>query len=210
MPDLAGRVLERLDRLLGRLENGLNFCAGLLISVLMLLGVVQIVLRTVFNAPIFGYIDIVEVLMVGFAVLSIAFVQRLGGHVRMEMLVLRLAGRPKWLLEALGTGLAAFIVAVLIPYSWDHFGRAFEFGDSTIDIEIPTWPAKLVVPVALSVLLARLVLQLGGYLRLVAAPGLEPVAVPSVKDAAERAQEEILLAGGDDAGGLTGDDGVPR
>ena len=201
MTDGFGRLLGAGDRLLGRVENGLNLCAGVLIFALMLLGVVQIVLRTVFNAPIFGYIDVVEVSMVGFAVLSIAFVQRVGGHVRMEMLVGKLAGRVKWLVEALGTGLAGFIVAVLIPYSWDHFERAFEFGDSTIDIELATWPAKLVVPVALSVLLLRLVLQFGGYLRLAAAPGLEPVAVPSIKDAAERAQEEIQLSGGDDAGG---------
>lgn len=201
MTDGFGRLLEAGDRLLGRVENGLNLCAGVLIFALMLLGVVQIVLRTVFDAPIFGYIDVVEVSMVGFAVLSIAFVQRVGGHVRMEMLIGKLAGRVKWLVEGLGTGLAGFIVAVLIPYSWDHFERAFEFGDSTIDIELVTWPAKLVVPVALSVLLLRLALQFGGYLRLAAAPGLEPVAVPSIKDAAERAQEEIQLSGGDDAGG---------
>ena len=201
MTDGFGRLLDAGDRLLGRVENGLNLCAGVLIFALMLLGVVQIVLRTVFDAPIFGYIDVVEVSMVGFAVLSIAFVQRVGGHVRMEMLIGKLAGRVKWLVEALGTGLAGFIVAVLIPYSWDHFERAFEFGDSTIDIELVTWPAKLVVPVALSVLLLRLALQFGGYLRLAAAPGLEPVAVPSIKDAAERAQEEILLTEGDDVGG---------
>ena len=199
MTDGFGRVLDAADRLLGGVENGLNLLAGVLIFALMLLGVVQIVLRTVFSAPIFGYIDVVEVAMVGFAVLSIAFVQRVGGHVRMEMLVGKLAGRAKWLVEALGTGLAAFIVAVLIPYSWAHFERAFEFGDSTIDIELVTWPAKLVVPVALSVLLLRLAVQFGGYLRLAAAPELEPVAVPSIQDAAERAQQEILLSEGDDA-----------
>ncbi|MYE82694.1 MAG: TRAP transporter small permease [Gammaproteobacteria bacterium] len=199
MTDRFGRLLDHADRLLGGVENGLNLLAGVLIFALMLLGVVQIVLRTVFNAPIFGYIDVVEVAMVGFAVLSIAFVQRVGGHVRMEMLVGKLAGRAKWLVEALGTGLAAFIVAVLIPYSWAHFERAFEFGDSTIDIELVTWPAKLVVPVALSVLLLRLAVQFGGYLRLAAAPELEPVAVPSIQDAAERAQQEILLSEGDDA-----------
>ncbi len=199
MTDAFGRLLDGGDRLLGRLENGLNLCAGVLVFALMLLGVVQIVMRTVFNAPIFGYIDIVEVSMVGFGVLSIAFVQRVGGHVRMEMLVGKLAGRVKWLVEALATGLAAFIVAVLIPYSWRHFERAFEFGDSTIDIELVTWPAKVVVPVALSVLLLRLALQFGGYLRLVAVPHLPPVAVPTIKDAAERAQEEILLSEEDHA-----------
>ena len=135
--------------------------------------------------------------MVGFAVLSIAYVQRVGAHVRMELLVSRLKGRWLWLTEMGGTALAAFIVGVLIPYAWRHFGRAFEFGDSTIDIELVTWPAKLVVPVALSVLLVRLIVQLAGYWRLVLHPGLEPVAVPTIQDAAAQAEAEIRLSDSD-------------
>ena len=192
--DGFGRAIGRVDRALGVVENGLNLCAGLLIFALMLLGVVQIILRAAFRAPIFGYIDVVETAMVGFAVLSIAFVQRVGGHVRMELVVARLSGRWRWGVEAFGTGLAAFIVAVLIPYAYQHFQRAFEFGDSTIDIELATWPAKLVVPAALAVLLARLIVQLAAYLRLAVNPDLMPVAAPSVKGAEERAAEEIQLA----------------
>ena len=197
MNDAFGRGLARADLWLGRVENRLNLLAGLLIFALMLLGVAQIVLRTVFRSPIFGYIDIVEVSMVGFAVLAIAFVQRVGGHVRMELVVARFRGRALWIAEAVGTALAIFIVAVLIPYSYRHFERAFNFGDSTIDIEIVTWPAKLAVPVALALLLARLVLQMAGYLRLAARPEAEPVAVPLLKDVEQAAAEEISQAGED-------------
>ena len=129
--------------------------------------------------------------MVGFAVLAVSFVQRVGGHVRMELLVGRLKGRTLWVAEAVGTTLALFIVAVLIPYSYRHFERAFDFGDSTIDIEIVTWPAKLVVPVALTILLGRLALQFAGYVRLVIHPDREPVAVPLLKEMEETAAENI-------------------
>ena len=198
--DLLGRFLTHVDRVLGRVENAFNLVAGVLIFALMLLGVAQIVLRVAFDSPIFGYIDIVEVSMVGFGVLSIAFVQRVGGHVRMELLVSRLRGRALWLAEAAGVLVAALIVAVLIPYSYRHFERAYLFGDSTIDIELATWPAKLVVPVALGLLLLRLVAQLVGYLRLTMHPRLEPVAVPISKDAAAQAREEMERSGGDFAG----------
>ena len=140
MTDGFGRFLERADSLLNRLESRLNLIAGLIVFALMFLGVIQIVLRTVFRAPIFGYIDIVEVAMVGFAVLAISYVQRVGGHVRMELLVAKLRGRAHWLAETLSTMLGIFIVGVLIPYSYSHFQRAFNIGDSTIDIEIVTWP----------------------------------------------------------------------
>lgn len=196
MTDPFGRWLGRADRLLAVVENCLNLGAGLLIFALMFLGMVQIVLRTAFRTPIFGYIDIVEVSMVGFAMLSIAFVQRVGGHVRMELLVSRLKGRFLWIAEAAGAAVAIFIVAVLIPYSYRHFERALEFGDSTIDIEIVTWPAKLLVPVALSILLLRLALQLADYLRLTADPSRRAVAVPTLKDAEALAAEEIRHARG--------------
>ena len=62
--------------------------------------------------------------------------------------------------------------------------------DSSIDIGLPLWPAKLLVPLAFGIMALRLVLQLWGYGRAVV-KGLErPVAVPLVKSAAELAAEE--------------------
>ena len=114
----------------------------------------------------------------------------------MELLISRLKERWLWVAELTSAALAAFIVAVLIPYSYQHFERAFEFGDSTIDIELATWPAKLAVPLALGVLLLRLGVQIAGYLRLVLQPDLAPVAVPVIKDTAALAADEISLASG--------------
>lgn len=194
MNDSLGLGIDRADRWLAVVENRLNLIAGIIVFALMFLGVIQIVLRTAFKAPIFGYIDVVEISMVGFAVLAISFVQRVGGHVRMELFVSRLKGRWHWMAEGLSTVLAIFIVTVLIPYSYFHFERAFYNGDSTIDIEIITWPAKLVVPVALSILLVRLIIQLVAYARLIADPNLPPVAVPLLKDVEQQAEEEIMHA----------------
>ena len=173
------------------LENALNLTAGLLIFGLMFLGMVQIVLRTLFRNPIFGYIDIVEFTMVAFALFSVAYVQRLGGHVRMEIIVARLKGRALWIAETIGVAVAICLVTVLIPYSYFHFFRSWSFGDSTIDIELPTWPGKLVVPIALCILLARLIIQLFGYWRLVRNPQAEPIGVPVIKTVEEQAEEEI-------------------
>ena len=191
MKDFLLAPLLWLDRGATYIENTFNFIAGIFIFGLMLLGVVQIVMRTVFSSPLFGYIDIVEMSMVGFAVLAIAFVQRVGGHVRMELLILRCRGRMLWALELIGSGLAIFIVLVLIPYSFDHFYRAFEFGDSTIDIELITWPAKLVVPIALSLLLGRLSIQFLGYVRMFLNPELFAVAIPELKRTEDIATDEI-------------------
>ena len=83
--DGFGRLVWRLDRLLVPFEYGLTLIGGILVFALMILGMVQIVMRNIFNAPIFGYIDIVEFAMIGFAIFGVSYVQRSGGHVRMDV-----------------------------------------------------------------------------------------------------------------------------
>ena len=76
------------------------------------------------------------------------------------------------------------------------FSRSFDFSsplwsrDSSIDIGLPIWPAKLVVPVAFSVLALRLVLQIWGYGRALVLGLDHPVAVPLIQSAAEQAMAE--------------------
>jgi len=189
--DGFGHLIWRADRLLVPLEYVLTFIGGALVFVLMILGMIQIVMRNVFNAPIFGYIDIVEFGMIGFAIFGISYVQRAGGHVRMELIVGRLKGRAMWFVELLGVAVGIFIVTILIPYSYEHFARAWDLGDSTIDIELVVWPGKLAVPVLLSILLLRFVLQFLAYLRLFVKPGLKPVGAPHIKTVEQQAAEEI-------------------
>ena len=189
--DLLGRAVWRADRLLAPLELVCTLIGGVLVFGLMILGMIQIVLRSLFNAPIFGYIDIVEFGMIGFAIFGIAWVQRMGGHVRMELLLGRLKGRAMWLAELVGVFIGMIIVAILIPYSYQHFGRAWELGDSTIDIELVTWPGKLAVPIFLGLLLVRFAVQSFAYMRLFLNPALEPVGAPHIKTVEELAKDEI-------------------
>ncbi len=191
--------LGRTDRFLFRIETGLNLIAAGSIFFLMLLGVGQIVARKVFQAPIFGYIDVVEQAIAIFAFLGIAYCQRLGGHIRMELFLSRMSGRTLWLVEAAAIIFAMIIIGIFIPFSFDHFMRAFEYGDSTIDAELPVWPSKLVVPIAFTLLWLRLLLQLIGFLRLAAKPDATPIAVPLIHDVEEQARLEIEEALGEDA-----------
>lgn len=184
-------LLSAFDRHLGRVETGFNLFAAFSIFALMLLGVWQVVGRTVFNMPVRGYIDFVELAMASFAFLGIAYCQRLGGHVRMEMLLKPMRGRLLWGTEIFGTLVALAVVAVLIWYGWGHFLRAYQLGDSTIDTQLPVWPSKLAVPVAFALLWLRLLLQLAGYLRLAIDPRRAPVAVTTVLSVEEQAAQEI-------------------
>ena len=184
-------LLSAFDRRLGYVETGFNLFASFSIFALMLLGVWQVLGRTLFNAPVRGYIDFVELAMATFAFLGIAYCQRLGGHVRMEMLLKAAKGRLQWVIETFGIVIALLVISVLIWYGFGHFLRAYQLGDSTIDAQLPVWPSKLLVPISFALLWLRLVVQLVGFTRLVRSPDAEPVAVPTVMTVEQLAALEI-------------------
>ena len=188
--------LSLLDQGFLRLETTLTLVGGFVIFLLVLITTTNVLGRWLFSAPISGYIDWVEQAMAFFAFLGLAYTQRDGGHIRMDMLVARLHGRLLWLSELITTLLMLAITLILVYGSYLHFLRAYEIGDSSVDINLPTWPAKLVVPVALSVLALRLLLQIWGYARAIARNQQRPIAVPLIEDVTEVAANEVneLLA----------------
>lgn len=184
-------MLKQVDEKFYIVERALAWICAIVIFAVMLLGTVQVVGRVVFSQPIYGYSDIIEQVMTVFAFLAVAYTQKLGGHVRMELILGRMGGRPLYFFEIIGTVAAIVVIVILGYYGYTHFLRAFEIGDTTIDMDLPIWPSKLLVPIAFSVLIVRLLIQLWGFLRLFANPELEPIGVPQMETVEDMAQAEI-------------------
>lgn len=182
-----GSTLSRADKLFFKFESGLNLIGGITILALVLLAVTNVLGRWLFNLPVTGYIDWIEQGMAFFAFLGIAYCQRLGGHIRMDIVVGRLRGRTLWVSEFVSTLLMFCITVVLIYGSYLHAWRAFNIGDSSINIDLPTWPAKLIVPIAFTVLAIRLLLQMWAYIRAIKKRENKPVAVPLIGNVIENA-----------------------
>ena len=191
--DALGRVVDRGDRLLRPVEDGLNLIAAVAVLFLMMLGVVQVVmrLRWLFNAPIFGYIDMIELAMPILAVLGISYAQRHGVHIRMDILIQQLRGRILWIVETFGAFATLVIIVLLTRFSWVFFHNAYTSGDSTTDAQLLTWPSKLLVPIAFAIFSLRLLVQFLGSLRLAIDPSREPIGVVVPQDVAGHAREEI-------------------
>lgn len=199
-------LLARADWWTTKLEDALNLAAATAIFGVMVVGVAQIVSRSfsswlhdllpaIPRFAIHGYIDYIQFIGVLYAILGIAYCQRVGGHIRMEIVLANMRGRLVWIFETLATLVAIAVCVLLIAGTWDNFYNAWSKGDSSMDIKLPLWPSKLVVPLMLCVLLVRLLLQLWGYLRMLADPYGEPLAVPvaeTVEQAARREIEEAI------------------
>jgi TRAP-type mannitol/chloroaromatic compound transport system permease small subunit len=196
--DAPPAFLRWADRTLSHVEDGLNLIAALAVFFLMFVGVAQIVGRTIFDFAIYGYIDYMEQASSLFAFLGIAYAQRLGSHIGMD---LTMNWRPsnRWKIELFGVVVTIVIITVLVYASFTNFLRAYQLGDSSMDIQLPTWPAKFMVPLALGMLWLRLVLQICGYVRMIRHPGAAPVAVPKLITIETQVQDEIAEALGKDA-----------
>ena len=197
-------LLSRLDRALLPLERFCALISGLAIFSLMFLAAYSVTTRKFFGAPMMGYVDLIESAMPIIAIMGVAYVQRDGTHIRMDMLVSKLSGRTLWLFELISVLMILILIVALTWGSWDHFMRSFDCArplcskDSTTDIYLPLWPSKLVVPFAFGVLSLRLILQALGYGRAFVF-GLEnPAGVPLTLSVAEQAAIEARAHEGAD------------
>lgn len=211
-------LISRLDRALLPVERATALISGLAAFSLMFLAAYSVAGRQLdrtFLAPMFdaiglmdgplpGYVDLIEALMPLIAILGVSYVQREGAHIRMDILVGRLSGRALWLFEFLTVLFMLILVVALVWGSWAHFDRSFDCArplcsrDSSIDIGLPIWPSKLVVPIALAVLTCRLLLQLVAYGRAFLIGLTTPAAVPLIQSVAEQAAAEADQLSGDD------------
>ncbi len=210
-------LLSRLDRALLPIEKATALISGLAAFSLMFLAAYSVAGRQLdktfiaplldriglMDGPLLGYVDYIEALMPLIAIMGVSYVQREGGHIRMDILIGQLRGRILWLFELISVLLILALMIALVWGAWAHFDRSFDCArplcsrDSSIDIGLPIWPSKLVVPIAFAVLVARLILQTVGYARALWL-GLEnPVAVPLIQSIAEQAAAEAeQLEGG--------------
>ena len=189
-------LLSRLDVLLLKLERFCALISGLTIFSLMFLAVYSVSGRKFFNAPLAGYVDYIEAALPIIAIMGVSYVQRDGSHIRMDIFVSLLRGRALWLFELISVFFILALILCLTWGAWVHFDRSFDCSrpfcsrDSSIDIGLPIWPSKLVVPFAFTVLSFRLILQAIGYSRALYLGSRQPAAVPLVLSASEQAKLE--------------------
>ncbi|MCB2106505.1 MAG: TRAP transporter small permease [Rhodobacteraceae bacterium] len=170
--------LELADAALKRIERFAAVVGGLLIFATMAVTMAEVLARRLFATPLPGYVDLFDIGMAGMTLLGMAYCQALGSHVRMELLIGKLTGRTRWLLEFVTTGAACWFVAVVAAFSYGQTLKAWRIDDVTIDILLPLWPAKAMATFALILLALRLAVNCAGYLRLMIDPRASPIAVP--------------------------------
>jgi C4-dicarboxylate transporter DctQ subunit len=154
------RVFHYLDKGNGIVETVLNVIGVIFILILMFFTASEIISRYLFTYPIPGYVEDVELFMAAIVFLGIGYTQRVGAHIRMDMLITRLEGRLYHMAEALSLVLALIGFGIICIFSFQFTLDAYQVGDVTEYLYTPTWPSKLCVPLGSFFLCTRFIIQI--------------------------------------------------
>ena len=153
-------LLRVVDGKVRVIEDWLNLVSVFIIMFLMFFATTEILGRYIFNAPVPGHVEIVELIMAGVVFFGIAYTERVGGHVRMELFLTRvLKGRAYHIAEAITATLSLFVYLFILVYTFKFTLWSFQIGDNTAYINWPTWPSKLAVPAGSFFLCIRFVIE---------------------------------------------------
>lgn len=118
----------------------LAYAAGAALLWLMLLTVVAVVMRYVFNAPILGVQDISEVSLAVVVFLGIPYCGWTGGHVAVDLIASVVGESRLRYTDALMRLLGAVLFGVVAWQAMRQGLDALEYGDATNLVDIPHHP----------------------------------------------------------------------
>lgn len=157
--------LLRTEKLLAKMEDGLNIFGVFFIMLLMLLTVGDIVGRYVFNSPILGAVEISELMMAPLVMFGLAYTQRFGGHVRMGLFIEKaLKGRKYHITESLILLLCLVVFPVIGIFSLKNALFALKIGETTSTVPLPVWISKMSIPIGAFLFCMRIIIQLFQHL----------------------------------------------
>ena len=151
---IASRVWQWLERII----VVLGVIATVSIIILMILTTVDVVMRYIFGNPIKGAYEVSEMFFLTAVFLGLAYTQLFRGHVNADLLVSRLSKHINLILETIMLLLALFIYVLFSWKGMEAFWSSFMEGEYRWGlIRIPLWPARLMVPLGVSVLCLRFI-----------------------------------------------------
>lgn len=180
--------VDRVHRVLVRLEQGASFVASVMLFVIMTVVVLDVAMRYFFNSPLMWSYDLISLyLMVGLFFFSLSSTLEHNEHVRVDLLLKHFPVWARHLAEVV-TYLCAGAVFALIVYVMGAKTLASFAANEVAPGEIPwpTWLSLLAVPLGAGLMLLRMLLRLAGHV-LSLATGRPVIALPALAGSEEGA-----------------------
>ncbi|NIZ12775.1 TRAP transporter small permease [Phaeobacter sp. HF9A] len=162
-------------RAIAALSTLAGWCSAGMIVAAVAITCQMIVVRFVLNGSTVWQTEAVVYLVIAATLIGLPYVQRLRGHVNVDLVPLALSARPRFVLALLTSALSITIVAIMLWYGYDYWHFAYERGWRSDTIwGVRLWIPYLSIPVGFALLLLQLIADLIAVLTGVDKPfGLE-------------------------------------
>ncbi|MDA8125741.1 MAG: TRAP transporter small permease [Deltaproteobacteria bacterium] len=139
-----------MQKLLARCETGMLYVGCFSTFVMMLLTTADTVVRYLFSSPIIGAYELTtNYLMVSAIFLSVAYGYRGGAYIRVTFLTDRLRGKVKTAIYFFVQIVSTVYGFMLVIATIQQVKRIYSDHTALSSIDIPLWPAYVIVPVGL-------------------------------------------------------------
>lgn len=152
-----------------------GWCAAGMIVAAVAITCQMIVIRFVLNGSTVWQTEAVIYLVIAATLVGLPYVQRLRGHVNVDLIPLSLAPRARFLMAVVTLGLSILIVGIMLYFGFEYWHFAYERGwrsDTVWGVRL--WIPYLAIPVGFGLYLLQLIADLAALLTGVDKPfGLE-------------------------------------
>jgi TRAP-type C4-dicarboxylate transport system permease small subunit len=141
------KIIHFLSRLLG-------YVSAVMLGFMMMLTVVDVFMRYIFNAPITGATEISELMMVIVVFPALAWIAVERSHIKVDLLVSTLRRRVQLSVEIVTLLLA---LATFVIITWQSFLESMEVNMATSLLEVPEAPFHWIMTLGLAMLCLAIV-----------------------------------------------------
>ena len=129
--------------------NALAFIAGLLLAFLMLSIAVEVILRFITGHSVLWWaVETSEYILLYFTFLAAAWLLKRGGHIKMDIIFVRLKPRVQGVMNVINSILIALVSLILIWYGGETVLEHFKLGlYAPFGLEIPKYILLLIIPI---------------------------------------------------------------
>ena len=124
-----------------------SYIAGTVLLSMMLLTTIDVVCRYFFNASILGVYEITEFMMVCLVFFSLAFTQKLKGHVAVNILVDRFSIKSRYIFDIFNYLTAIIFLLLIAGASFNQGIELLHSNRVSGNLSIPVYPFFLVLAI---------------------------------------------------------------
>lgn len=158
--------LRYCDKWLGRIQNFASALAGFICLFMAAHIVAEFCMRFIFNRPLPGTVAIVSnYYMIAVTFLPLAAVERMGGHISVELVTSQFSTAVQRVLMAIVWFMAAIVSWLLMAATWGEAEMKRKAGVYVMEsgYQLFLWPAHYLLPLGFGLLFVAYLLRIIGF-----------------------------------------------